>query len=65
MLFRNDVESIEKSCGSSGILAHPGTTQKTEDYTVELEGVIVLKLKILSDMSGGEALASLMGLRVA
>ncbi len=36
-----------------------GTTREVEDYTVELEGVTVLELRIVPDISGGAARASL------
>ncbi len=37
----------------------PGTTREVEDYTVELEGVTALELRIVPDISGGTAHASL------
>lgn len=37
----------------------PNTTREIEDYTVELEGVTVLELHIVPDVSGGTARASL------
>jgi hypothetical protein len=42
-----------------------GSTHETEDYRVELLGVTVLELSITPDISGGDARASLMELRVA
>lgn len=42
-----------------------GTTRESEDYTVELNGVTVLELKIVPNISGGSARASLAELRVA
>jgi hypothetical protein len=43
----------------------PATIRETEDYTVELFDVTLLELKILPDLSGGEARASLTSLRLA
>ena len=43
----------------------PGTTQQVEDYSVELDGVRVLELRIVPDISGGDCLASLAQLRLA
>jgi hypothetical protein len=37
----------------------PGTTQEIEDYRVELKEVTALELKIVPDISGGSAYASL------
>ena len=45
--------------------APPGTNQQIEDYRVALEGVTVLELSIVPDLSGGDALASLAQLRLA
>jgi hypothetical protein len=39
----------------------PGTTQEVEDYTIEVDGVTVLELQIIPDISGGAAVASLAG----
>jgi hypothetical protein len=45
---------------------HPkGSTHETEDYRVDLYAVSLLELMISPDISGGEALASLMEMRVA
>jgi hypothetical protein len=43
----------------------PGVTREVEDYNIDLDGVTVLELKIVPDMSGGGARASLAQLRVA
>jgi hypothetical protein len=40
-------------------------TRELEDYTVNLEGVLVLELNITPDISGGDARASLARLRLA
>ena len=45
--------------------APPGTSQQIEDYRVALEGVTVLALSIVPDLSGGDALASLAQLRLS
>ena len=37
----------------------PATTQEVEDYRVELKGVTALELRIVPDISGGGACASL------
>jgi hypothetical protein len=37
----------------------PGASREVEDYDVELSGVTVLELKIVPDISGGNAKASL------
>ena len=39
--------------------APPGTTREVEDYAVELEGVTVVELAIVPEISGGSARASL------
>lgn len=43
----------------------PGTTREVEDYRVELNGVAELELRIVPDISGGSARASLTQLRLA
>ncbi len=43
----------------------PGATDEVEDYDVDLEGVTALELKIVPDISGGRARASLAQLRLA
>lgn len=43
----------------------PGMTRVFEDYTVDLDGLTVLELSIIPDISGGEARASLSRLRLA
>jgi len=43
----------------------PGTTREVEDYVVNLDGVTVLELRIVPDISGGDAHASLTKLRVS
>lgn len=43
----------------------PGTTRELEDYEVDLAGVTALELRIVPDIGGGEALASLAQLRIA
>lgn len=43
----------------------PDTTQESEDYEVELEGVTALELTIVPDQSGGDARATLTRLRLA
>ena len=42
----------------------PNSIREVEDYRVELSGVNVLELVIVSDISGGAARASLKGLRL-
>jgi hypothetical protein len=42
----------------------PGATREVEDYDVELSGVTILELKIVPDISGGNARASLAQLRL-
>src|SRR6266511_3170698 len=37
----------------------PGTTREVEDYTVNLDGVTALELRIVPDISGGHVRASL------
>ena len=37
----------------------PGTTSEREDYAVDLDGVTILELSIVPDISGGPARASL------
>jgi hypothetical protein len=43
----------------------PGNARELEDYSVHLDGVTVLELTIIPDISGGPARASLSELRVA
>ena len=42
-----------------------GVTHEFEDYAVDLAGVATLELRIVPDMSGGDARASLAQLRIA
>jgi len=43
----------------------PGTTRELEDYSVELDGLTMLELIIVPDISGGSAHASVAQLRLA
>jgi len=43
----------------------PGVTREFEDYTVDLAGVTALELRIVPDISGGDARASVAQLRLA
>jgi hypothetical protein len=43
----------------------PGMAREVEDYDLDLDGVTALELKIVPDISGGSAHASLAQLRVA
>ncbi len=43
----------------------PGATREVEDYVVNLHGVTVLELRIVPDISRGDARASLILLRLA
>jgi len=43
----------------------PGMTREFEDYAVDLAGVTALELRIIPDISGGEARASVAQLRIA
>ena len=43
----------------------PGMTRECEDYAVDLAGVTVLELRIVPDISGGDARASVAQLRIA
>jgi hypothetical protein len=43
----------------------PEATREVEDYDIDLDGVTALELKIVPDISGGSARASLAQLRVA
>jgi hypothetical protein len=42
----------------------PGTAHEVEDYRVELEGVTVLELRVVPDISGGDSYASLAMMRL-
>ena len=42
----------------------PGASREVEDYDVDLSGVTILELKIVPDISGGNARASLAQLRL-
>lgn len=43
----------------------PGMTRECEDYTVDLAGVTALELRIIPNISGGDARASVAQLRIA
>ena len=43
----------------------PGVTRELEDYAVDLAGVTTLELRIVPDISGGDARASVAQLRIA
>jgi hypothetical protein len=43
----------------------PEAAREVEDYDIDLDGVTALELKIVPDISGGSARASLAKLRVA
>ena len=43
----------------------PEAAREVEDYNVDLDGVTALELKIVPDISGGSARASLAQLRLA
>jgi hypothetical protein len=43
----------------------PGAARQVEDYDIHLDGVTALELRIVPDISGGRARASLAQLRVA
>jgi hypothetical protein len=43
----------------------PGVTRELEDYAVDLAGVTALELRIVPDISGGDARASIAQLRIA
>ena len=43
----------------------PGTAREIEEYTVNLDGVTTLELRIIPDISGGDALASLERMQLA
>ena len=43
----------------------PGVTREFEDYAVDLAGVTALELRIVPDISGGDARASVAQLRIA
>ena len=43
----------------------PGMTREFEDYAVDLVGVTALELRIVPDISGGDARASVAQLRIA
>jgi len=43
----------------------PGMSRELEDYVVDLDGLTMLELSIIPDISGGGARASLAQLRLA
>lgn len=43
----------------------PGTSEETENYRVEFDGLTELELQITPDISGGDARASLSKIRIA
>jgi hypothetical protein len=42
-----------------------GNTRELEDYSVELDGLVMLELSIIPDISGGDSQASLAQLKLA
>jgi hypothetical protein len=58
-------ESFREILRQQYTFSPPNTTQEIEDYSVELNGVAVLELRIVPDISGGNACATLTQLRLA
>jgi hypothetical protein len=58
-------ESFREILRQQYTFSPPGTTQESEDFSVELNGVAVLELRIVPDISGGNACATLMQWRLA
>jgi hypothetical protein len=63
--WSRDGESYQDIVRQQYHFSPPNTTSELEDYTVELVGVSVLELKIIPDISGGDAQASIARLRIA
>jgi len=54
----SDWSDLGRLCGAE-------ITSEVEDYAIEIDGVTALELKIVPDIDGGEAIASLARLRLA
>ncbi len=63
--WSRDGQSYQEIVRQQYHFSPPNTTSELEDYTVELVGVAVLELKIIPDISGGDAQASIAQLRIA
>ena len=58
-------QSYEQILRQQYNFAPPATSRQIEDYRLALEGVTALELRIVPDVSGGNAFASLAQLRLA
>jgi hypothetical protein len=66
LLWRMDNEgSFREILRQQYHFSPPLTTQESEDYTVDLKQLKALELRIIPDISGGEACAKLTRLRLA
>lgn len=59
------LHSYQKILRQQYTFSPQGMTREVEDYVVNLDGVSVLELRIVPDISGGDAQASLNQLRLA
>lgn len=62
--FRKGEESSRDIMRQQYNFSPPGTTREIEDHRVELNGVTALELRIVPDISGGGACASLAQMRL-
>ena len=63
--FRESEDSSRDIMRQQYNFSPPGTTQEIEDHRVELNRVTALELRIVPDISGGGACASLAQMRLA
>jgi hypothetical protein len=65
VVSRRRSQSYREIVGQQYNFSPPGATREVEDYEVNLDGVTVLEMKIVPDISRGSAVASLAELRIA
>jgi len=61
----DDRESWQEIVRQQYNFSPPGVAREVEDYVVDLDGLQMLELSIIPDISGGDACASLARLRLA
>lgn len=61
----DDRESWQEIVRQQYNFSPPGVAREVEDYVVDLDGLRLLELSIIPDISGGDACASLARLRLA
>ena len=61
----DDSDTIHEIVRQQYNFSPPVNTRELEDYTVNLDGVLILEVKITPSLGGGDARASLARLRLA